>query len=370
MARSEFLSHMSHELRTPLGGVIGLTDLLLRESPDESQRPLLQQSRDSAARLPGLLNSVLDLAKIEAGAMELEEAPFELVELVEESAELVRPSAEAKGLRVLLELETTGPSWRTGDALRLKQCVVNLLGNAIKFTEHGHVCLRLTAAERDGVSWVRLDIEDTGEGMTEAQLARLFVVFQQGNAGVARRHGGTGLGLTITRQVVELAGGQVSVESEPGVGACFSLELPLARAEAPRVFVGEVVTASIPSGLRVLVAEDNPVNQLVVRRMLSNLGARVTLVDDGNKEVAAAMSGTFDVVLMDVQMPELDGRSATTQLRAQGFTAPVLGLTAHAFKEEQDACRDAGVNDVLLKPIDQESLGRALSAWIAARRSA
>ena len=371
-AKSRFLAHMSHELRTPLGGIIGLTELLVSTGPTPAQRELLDHSHRSATHLLGVLNGVLDLAKIEAGAMELEAAPFALATCCEEAAELIRPAADEKALEVVVDVQLDPQlgAWRLGDALRVKQCLVNLMGNAVKFTERGRVSLRVSEEQHGDQRETVFVVEDTGVGMRPDQVARLFRPFAQADAGVARRFGGTGLGLSITRQIAELAGGTVVCESTPGVGTRFILRMPLAPARSREAETPAAQVCALGVGLRVLVAEDNVVNQLIVSRMLESIGAEVRVVADGAAAVAAGADEAWDLLLMDMQMPVLDGLAATRQLRENGHHGPILGLTANAMREDQERCLAAGMDAVLLKPIDLPTLRAALSHWVTAAQAA
>jgi len=355
-AKSTFLTHMSHELRTPLAGVIGLTELALDPRDGDDPRELLLESQRSARHLMELLNGVLDLAKIEAGAVDLEIVDFDLSETVREAVALIRPRAQEKGLGVSLDSALPRPSWRRGDPLRIKQILINLLGNAVKFTDSGAVSLSARLTE-DGIA--ELIVADTGIGMTAAQLELVFAPFQQAESSTSRRFGGSGMGLTISRQLVELSGGSMRCDSALGVGSRFSVFLPLPagvpRAETPQPAV------SLQPGLRILVAEDNAVNQLVIRKMLDRLGQEPTIVPDGAAAVSACTDEVWDLILMDMQMPVLDGIGATRALREAGYPGPIWALTANAMREELDGCREAGMDEVLTKPINLPTLRGALA---------
>ena len=356
-AKTRFLAHMSHEVRTPLAGVIGLTDVLLQTHPTAEQQTLLRRSKSSAHHLMELLNRILDLAKIESGTLELDRVAFDLLRCCGDAVDVVDQTARDKGLVVVLDTPVREPDWRTGDPLRLRQALVNLLGNAVKFTQQGEVRLRMTPT---GPTSVCFSVEDTGVGMTTDQVARVFDAFQQADSGIARRFGGTGLGLTITRQLVELAGGTLGCESTPGEGTRFSFELELAQADSPTRSVLPVAGGTV-AGLKVLVAEDHPVNQLVVRRMLERIEVRVTVVGNGRLAVEAVENDRYDIVLMDMQMPEVDGLTATATLRERGHTLPICGMTANAMQADLDACLASGMNEVLVKPVSLAQLTDALS---------
>ena len=354
-AKSSFLANMSHELRTPLGGVIGLTDLVLDgELPDDA-RTMMGASQRSARHLMEVLNGVLDLAKIESGELTLESRDFELVQCISEAASIVRLKAEEKGLKLVV-LAPRRPDWRRGDALRLKQVVVNLLGNAVKFTDHGSVSLRLsTHPDEDEVV---LEVVDTGVGMSPEQCVDVFRPFRQADVSTARTHGGTGLGLTITRQLVQAFGGTIGCVSELGVGTRFTVSVPLGRGQPPAALSGP--RRPRRTGLSVLVAEDNAINRMVVQRMLERLGHHATVVDNGRLVVERALAGRWDIILMDMQMPEMDGLQATETLRDEGYAGPILALTANALSTDAERCLAAGMDDVLIKPIELDALGAAL----------
>lgn len=362
-AKSRFLAHMSHELRTPLAGVIGLTDLALDGEVPARERELLTHSKRNAQHLLGLLNGVLDFAKLEAGAMDFEEVPFDVRRCADEAIDLVRPRANEKGIAVQVELELPDEVWRLGDALRIRQVLVNLLDNAIKFTEAGHVRLEAVALGDDRVRFV---VEDTGVGIAPEALDHLFEPFLQADAGIARRYGGTGLGLTIAKELVEGSGGTIQGESTVGVGTRFAVELPLPKTEAPEVEPDASSSTPTP-GMSVLVAEDDLTNQLVVRLMLERLGAATTIVSNGAEVLEACDARHWDLVLMDMRMPEMDGLTATRELRARDYAGPICGLTANAMKSDQERCLEAGMNEVATKPVSVPQLAKLLVRYGEAR---
>ena len=363
-AKSRFLAHMSHELRTPLAGVIGLTELTMATRPTPEQSELLELTHRSAHHLMALLSGVLDLTKIEAGAMQLEQAPLPLQTTLEEALTLVHQRAQESGLRLSLHSALSPDHWVVGDALRLKQILVNLLGNAIKFTPSGEIRLE---AHLDAEGHLQLAVVDTGIGMTPEQLARVFQPFQQAEDSTSRRFGGTGLGLTITRQLIEMMDGTLHVESRFGEGSRFALSLPLPRAPTPAADSEPVpVLQTLPTGLQILLAEDNSVNQLVLTRMLDRLGQQVTLAPDGEVALQQGRLRRWDLILMDMQMPHRDGLSATRALREGGYTGPICGLTANALHADHERCLAAGMDEVLSKPIDMTALGALLQRWCGA----
>ncbi|WP_062193682.1 ATP-binding protein [Caldimonas taiwanensis] len=371
-AKSAFLANTSHELRTPLHGLLGLARLALRQDIDERRRlEYLHRILESAQLLRDIISDILDLSKIEAGQLAIESAPFDLHELLHSVARSHAEVAQAKGLALRVELAEDLPSRVRGDALRLRQIVGNYLSNALKFTEHGQVVLR---AERGSSPRVRLSVSDTGPGIPLEQQARLFRPFSQADTSATRRHGGTGLGLSICRELAQLMGGQVGLDSEPGRGSTFWVELPLPWAD-------EQGCAQVPMdesidlrGVRVLLVEDNPVNLLIGVAMLEQWGLDVTHCSDGRAAIdavraAADQQRPYALVLMDLQMPVMGGAQAAQELRREfgPQELPIIALTAAALVSEREAALEAGMNDFLTKPLDASVLHRMLCRWVAAR---
>ncbi|MBM4200493.1 MAG: response regulator, partial [Gammaproteobacteria bacterium] len=356
-AKSSFLANMSHEIRTPLNGVLGLAQIGYRNSSAYSQaRETFAKILHSGKVLLAVLNDILDFSKIEAGKLVVEAVPIDPVEIITQTAERVRADAAAKGIHLEMVVSLDPAAHCLSDPVRLTQILLNLLSNAIKFTERGSVTLR---ASRDGESLL-FGIEDTGIGMSPDHLARLFVPFEQGDASTTRKFGGTGLGLAITHRLVELMGGTIRVESRPGAGSLFEVRLPFAEAPASQA---ETVASRPPgrpslTGLRILIAEDNEINRMVIEDMLAAEGAVVTAVQNGREAVDAVTGQTasWDAVLLDVQMPEMDGLEAARRIRELAPSLPLIGQTAHALPEEHAKCRAAGMIDVITKPIAQEQL--------------
>ncbi len=363
-AKSEFLATMSHELRTPMNGVIGMTDLLLADCRDESMREGLSIVKESGRALLHVLNDVLDYSKIEAGGRVLVPEAFELDKLVKETAAILKHEVSRKKLSLHVDCsEVSRAVWGDVDAVR--QVLFNLVGNAVKFTETGTVSIR-AREQRDELV---LDVVDEGIGIRPEDLPRLFQRFSQADTTTARRFGGSGLGLAICRRLVEGMGGSIGVNSAPGHGSRFTVKLPLA---ALHVMIAaqpanDPSTGKITRRLHVLLVEDNVINQRICIGMLTRLGHKVQLARDGFEGVAAAKGGRFDLILMDVQMPVLDGLQATEQIRshevAQGLgRTPIYALTASVLTEERSACLDAGMDQVLLKPLTLDVLQRSLDA--------
>jgi len=377
-AKSAFLAMMSHELRTPMTGVLGMAQALRNTSLSAEQQAQVGMLIRAGDGLMAILNDILDVSKIEAGRLELESTAFDLVELAAQAEALWRDAAEAKGLDLSLEIAADTPRWLFGDPNRIRQIMLNLLSNALKFTEAGQVRLALCALDGAGADRGRVEIavSDTGIGMTPDQVSRLFKAFSQADASTARRFGGTGLGLSICRQLAEMMGGGVSVESAPGRGSTFrlTLELPLAEAPSDDGATGE--EAEGLEGVSILVAEDNPINQAVARAILEAVGARIDTADNGAVALERLSGGGYDLVLMDVHMPVMDGVEALARIRAGEAgdpDLPVIALTADAMSGETQRLRAHGFDDVQPKPIQPMALIGAIleaCARAEARRAA
>jgi signal transduction histidine kinase/CheY-like chemotaxis protein len=375
LAKSEFLAHMSHEIRTPLNAVLGFAQVLNREPLTASQRQWVARIQTAGQSLLVLLNDILDFSKIEAGQLRLESRPFDLAGPLARVESLMGQTAHAKGLALRIVTPETSPGWLLGDALRLEQVLVNLLGNAIKFTERGKVVLRIEPTEiTPTTARLRFTVRDTGLGMAPEALGRLFTPFTQADAGISRRYGGTGLGLSICKRLADLMDGAIGAESQVGEGSTVWFEAPFARAAS-----GETVTRPAPArpagprltGLHLLVVDDSAMNREVVEQALALEGARTTLAADGQQAIhqLQVRPTAFDAVLMDVQMPVMDGLTATCLIRSElGLTAlPIIAFTAGVLAEQQQAARTAGVNDILAKPLDLEQMTALLLHWVQPR---
>ena len=365
-AKGEFLANMSHEIRTPLNTVLGLTSLVLRSPLAPEQKEQLQLVQQSGEALLAVISDVLDVSKIEAGQLELELAPFPVRTCVQEALTLVSHKASGKGLPVHCRVGDEVPAAVESDASRLRQILVNLLDNAVKFTERGEVRLEVAAAPADGGRMeVQFTVRDTGIGIAPEALERLFKPFVQGDSSMSRRYGGTGLGLVISRRLAERLGGRLWVESEPGRGSAFSFTIRCRP--APQVDLPVEEPADLADAARhpwnILVAEDNPLNQKVVVLMLESLGYRADVAGDGFSVLEALRRRSYDLILMDVQMPGMDGLEATRRLRAE---LPVkrqpwiIALTANVLAEQRVACLEAGMDDFLGKPLVIAELRTAL----------
>ena len=391
-AKMQFLANMSHEIRTPMNGVLGIVELLQGTDPTDEQRELLETLSESGRHLLGVLNDILDFSKIQADQLAIHEATFDLVATVGTVAALFSSNALAKDLELRCAVAADVPRLVRGDQARVRQVLLNLLGNAIKFTDEGEVEVLVAPVVAPGVApvvapgapgaeagaaaadaervLVSFEVRDTGIGIPAAELPRLFDPFSQVDGSSSRRHGGTGLGLSICKELVRRMGGTIRVDSRPGEGSRFSFTLPFRRvaggqAEPPPV-LPRSPAAPVSCRPHVLIAEDNPVNQLVTRRLVERLGYTAVVVVDGAEAVRAASTGAFGAILMDCQMPGVDGYEATRRLRALGGAVgrtPIIGLSAHALEVHHEKALAAGMDDYLSKPVQVDALAASLARW-------
>ncbi len=389
-AKSIFLSNMSHEIRTPMASILGYSETLLDETQTREERDeAIQVVLNNGQRLMKLISDILDLVKLEVGELELQREPFSPMGVIRDAKVLLQSRAKDKGLDLELEFPTPLPKQIEGDAFRVKQVLLNLMSNAIKFTDTGHVKLRV-AAERSitgKVASLLLTVSDSGIGIERETLAKLFRPFEQADATASRRFGGTGLGLTISRRLIQLMGGELTVQSCPGEGTCFTLQIPFADTDeqewledpqveflAPAAPVVKKKDALPRLDCRILFAEDNTTNARLVASLLRKQGATVTVVEDGNEAVIAANSAQlngepFDVVLMDIQMPVMDGYTATEELRQRGFDLPIIALTANSVSEDRQRCLKSGFTDFASKPVDRQQLIELVSGAVTVKRA-
>ncbi len=369
-AKSDFLANMSHEIRTPMNGIIGMAELALSTGDPDERRDFLGLLRSSADSLLVILNDILDYSKIEAGKITLDPVSFVMAEFMRDAARHMSVSARTKGLHLSLEVAPTVPSVVVADSVRLRQVLLNFLSNAIKFTVRGEVAARVAVEPgetvQDNTVVLHFTVHDTGIGIAPEALDRLFHRFEQADASTTRRFGGTGLGLAISAGLVKMMQGRLWAESAPGQGSTFHftarVALPAAECAAAAPTVAPESTAVRP--LSVLVAEDNPINQRVAKAMLELMGHRVTLAANGNEALSKWRAGAYDVIFMDVQMPELDGFEATRAIRAGsagGDHVPIIAMTAHAMKSDRDRCRASGMDDYISKPISRAALAQVLT---------
>ncbi|HEC17378.1 MAG TPA: response regulator [Sedimenticola sp.] len=372
-AKSEFLANMSHEIRTPMNAVIGMGHLLQKTALTEEQQEYLAKLKTSSKNLLRVINDILDFSKIEAGKLEMESAEFNLDMVLSDVANLVGASAREKGLELQLAASDDIPLMLVGDDLRLSQVLTNLADNAVKFTERGKVTITAKLLER-GNSDVRLqfEVKDTGMGIGMERQEELFQPFTQVDASHSRHHAGTGLGLTISRQLVEMMGGKMWLESEIGKGSTFfftahfgwGMQAPVIRKMNSVVPANEPPT--LPKAAHVLLAEDDRLNQVVAEKILGSYGIQVTIAEDGLAAVQMVKARLFDVVLMDIQMPNLDGYQATKEIRKDPRfrELPIIAMTAHAMAGELEKCLEAGMNDHFAKPFEPEDLHRLILRWL------
>jgi len=363
-AKTDFLASMSHEIRTPMNGIIGLTSLLLDDAPTVEQLHHLNLLADSGRSLLAIINDILDWSKVESGRIDLESIALSPAGLVDGALSIVRGEALAKGIALDFHVAPDVPAWVSGDPTRLRQVLLNLLTNALKFTEHGRVSLTVRCEPGTNAGLLRFEISDTGIGIAPERQHLLFQSFSQVDRSNARKYGGTGLGLAISRHLAKAMSGTIGMTSTIGIGSAFwfTAQLPatVAASAAP------AASGTISAARRILVVDDNAINQVVAKGMLVRDGHDVVLVDNGAEALAAVRASSFDLVLMDMQMPVMDGMEATRRIRSlEGpvRNIPIVALTANAMAAEITRCREAGMNDHLAKPIDRELLRQSIAAW-------
>ncbi|MFC5344230.1 ATP-binding protein [Brevundimonas staleyi] len=361
-AKSEFLANMSHELRTPLTSILGFSRLIgAGGGLSEGDRGYLDLIRSAGETLLTVVNDILDFSKLEAGALTLDPEPFSVAALGEGATALLREQADGKGLA--LTCEVAEDARLSGDVTRLRQVLLNLLSNAVKFTATGSVRLTLTTGEADGATVLVASVTDTGCGLDPTQIEQMFDRFTQADGSVSRKFGGTGLGLAISRRLMDIMGGEIGATSDGETGSTFWFRVPLERAETDQIVGVEQATQDLERPLRVLLAEDNPANRTLISALLGSMDVALDMVENGEEAVAAASVEAYDLILMDMQMPVLDGPSAARAIRARGDLTPIVALTANVLPEQIEQCRAAGMQGHVAKPIDPRALMAALSDY-------
>ncbi|MEO5330395.1 MAG: ATP-binding protein [Magnetococcus sp. YQC-5] len=369
--KSEFLANMSHEIRTPMNAIIGLCYLFFKTELSTKQQDYLKKIDTSAKFLLRLINDILDFSKIEAGKLEMEHEDFALAEILEQVSSVINVKIAEKGLNFSLKVAKEVPSWLLGDSLRLGQVLTNLTSNAVKFTQKGDVALEVELLDESeqGVT-VRFMVRDSGIGMTPKQVEQLFQVFHQADASITRQYGGTGLGLAISKRLIEMMGGAIQVSSIPGEGSCFTFTACFGKSQAEHKTrsqeIPESRIAELLSGIRILLVEDNEINQQVARELLERVGVQVTVASNGQESLAWVAKERFDMILMDMQMPVMDGLTASQKLREEALIPlelPILAMTANVMTGDREKCLAAGMNDHIPKPIHPASLYATLLRW-------
>lgn len=375
LAKNNFLASVSHEIRTPLNAIIGLSEVLAEEQLTEEQQSHLRIIRESAQNMLALINDILDYSKIEAGQFNLDISAYSLEHLLAILESVTRPQTIQKNIEFAIYQKTDLPVTVKTDPVRLRQCLTNLINNAVEFTEKGHVHLYVSLVKHNDADCIRFDVEDTGIGIAEQDQQSIFREFTQAATLSERRPAGTGLGLTITKKLVHLLGGEIYLKSKIGEGSTFSIIIPAGldvnaqpmfnkNEQFNRIRKEKAVSKQAMLDGRVLVAEDTPTNQTLIKLLLTKLGLQSVIADDGQQAIQMALSEDFDLVLMDIQMPHMNGYDATKKLREAGFKKPIIAVTAHAMRGDKEKCLAAGCDDYISKPINRKQLVDVLRSYL------
>ena len=377
-AKSQFLANMSHEIRTPMSAIVGFSDILAEESPTEIQEQYIDIIRNSGKHLLRVIDDILDFSKIEADEMHVASSECSIDQILNAVEPIMNTAAKKKGLDFKVQTNSDLPVNIVTDPGRLQQCLINLINNAIKFTKEGHVHLNVSLEERDDHAYIRFDVEDTGIGIPDEMQEEIFKPFAQADESYTRKYGGTGLGLAITKQLTELLGSQLTVTSQKDVGSVFSLVIPagLDVTKQPLFIRGSVIENTDNSEKaegrlefsgHVLVTEDIRTNQILIETLLNKMGVDVTIAEDGDDAVKEVLAQDFDLILMDMQMPRMNGYETTAALRKEGITTPIIALTANAMKGDDKKCLQAGCDGYLSKPIDRTKLVEMLDKYLSVK---